>query len=266
MNRIFLFIAIPVFSILFSSCQQEEESIKQLSNNDGLLLATLYVQQASEYKALCYQAYNVGKFRLDEKLSKYEGDEKLAVVVDIDETVLDNSPFSARSIIKNTDYPKYWNEWCHLAQAKSIPGALAFLKYAESKGVETFYISNRKAELTEVTLKNLQQNGFPFADSTHIMLRTTTSDKKERRDKVKATHDILLFFGDNLGDFLSDFDHQSTKARTALTVDMLNDFGDDFIVLPNPTYGAWMSAMKKGLPKSANSDSVYRAKLIDFID
>lgn len=262
MKKIIVFLWIPALVLLISSCQLEAP--KKEANNDNLILATLYMQRASEYQALCFQAYNLAQLRLDEKLSSYNGEKKLTVVVDIDETVLDNSPFSARSIIENTDYPMYWDEWCNLAQAKAIPGAVEFLKYAESKGVETFYISNRKAHLTPATLKNLQEKGFPFADSTHLMLRTSSSDKEERRNAVRENYDILLYFGDNLGDYKSDFADLSTQERNALTQEMRNQFGEEFIVLPNPTYGDWMSAMLKGSPKNADADSVYFSKLINF--
>jgi 5'-nucleotidase (lipoprotein e(P4) family) len=264
MKRIILFIAIPIFGILLSSCEQKTPPVEKLENNDGLLMATLYVQRASEYKALCYQAYNLAHYKLDEKINNYKGDKKLAVIVDIDETVLDNSPFTAKSIIENTDYPKYWDEWCNLSKAQSIPGAMEFLKYAESRGVETFYVSNRKAHLTPATLKNLQENGFPFADSTHLFLRTKSSDKEIRRNKIREDHDVLLYFGDALGDFLPTFDEPSTEARNALANEIQNRFGNDFFVLPNPTYGTWMNSLLTGVPKSADADSVYKSRLINF--
>ena len=264
MKRIILFFAIPVFGILLSSCQQQAPTAEKEANNDGLLMATLYVQQAAEYKALCFQAYNLAQFKLDEKISKYSGDKKMAVIVDIDETVLDNSPFTAKSIIENTDYPKYWDEWCNLAKAQSVPGAVEFLKYAESVGVETFYVSNRKAHLIPATLKNLQENGFPFADSAHLFLRTKSSDKEIRRNIIREDNDILLYFGDALGDFLPAFDEPSTEARNALAREIHNDFGAEYIVLPNPTYGTWMNSLLTGVPKTADADSVYKSRLINF--
>lgn len=237
---------------------------KNEPNNDGLLLATLYMQHAGEYQASCYQSYNLAKWKLSEKLAQYKGEKKLAVVVDIDETVLDNSPFSARSILENTDYPKYWDEWCMQAKAKSIPGAMEFLVYAQSKGVETFYISNRKIKLFTATQTNLINNGFPFADSTHILLRTTTNDKEPRRNKVRETHEVVLYFGDNLGDFMSDFDDQPNQKRNAIVRDIQNDFGDEFIVLPNPTYGTWLNALIEGATPETNTDSLYKTQLINF--
>jgi len=261
-----LFIYILLATGIFTSCHispQQQKAVK-IPNNDGLLMATLYMQRASEYKALCYQAYNSAAFQLDEKIKNHQGNKKLAVVVDIDETVLDNSPFTARSIIENTNYPTYWKEWCEKSEAKPIPGALDFLTYAASKDVETFYISNRKVTLTEATLINLQKDGFPYADSLHILLRTNTSDKEPRRNIVRENHDILLLCGDNLGDFISDFDVKDNSKRSELTFQNKNKFGEEYIVLPNPTYGVWMNALLKGSTKDVDADSVYKSRLINF--
>ncbi|MCD6179181.1 MAG: 5'-nucleotidase, lipoprotein e(P4) family [Bacteroidales bacterium] len=246
----------------FTSCQPKVEK-QSNDKNEKLLMATLYVQQAAEFKALNYQAYNIGKLRLDQILSKKQSDKKLAIVVDIDETVLDNSPFEAKSILEKTSYPMYWAEWCNLSRAESIAGAQEFLSYAAEKGVETFYISNRKIELYKGTLSNLINNGFPFADSTHVLLRTTTSDKEPRRSIVKENYEIVLLFGDNLGDFSSIFDNKSTANRYAMVEEHKSEFGSKFIVLPNPMYGAWDAAMFYDLVVD-NKDSVYKARLKSF--
>ncbi len=122
---------------------------------------------------------------------------------------------------------------------------MAFLKYAADQGVEVFYISNRKAHLQDITLQNLQAHGFPNADAAHLMLRTSGSDKTERRNKVNQNYDIVLLFGDNLGDFSHLFDVKDTKTRQRLTQEMHQEWGKKFIVLPNPTYGTWLNALNK---------------------
>lgn len=264
MKKSVLIISAFTLLIAFMSCKQVVKK-EEVLNNDGLLLATLYMQQSAEYQASCIQAYNIGKLQLDAKLDSFQmKDKKLAIIVDIDETVLDNSPFSAKSIIENTDYPEYWDEWCEKAEAKPIPGALEFLNYAADLGVETFYISNRKNYLKIPTMNNLQMYGFPFADSAHIMLRTTTSNKERRRNIVREEYEVLLYFGDNLGDFSPAFDDQATSKRKALVKQMKDQFGETYIMLPNPTYGAWMNAMKHGLPANTDIDSLYMSKLIGF--
>lgn len=246
----------------FTSCQTKVEQ-QTNTDNEKLLMATLYVQQAAEFNALNHQAYNIGRVRLDQILSAAQGDKKLAIVVDIDETVLDNSPFEAKSILEKTSYPLYWEEWCNLAKAESVAGAQEFLSYAAEQGVETFYISNRKVEVFESTLANLISNGFPFADTTHVLLRTTTGDKEPRRSIVEENYEIVLLFGDNLGDFSNIFDGKSTADRNALVIENKAEFGKRFIVLPNPMYGAWDAAMFYDLVVD-NKDSVYKARLKSF--
>jgi len=117
------------------------------------LLATLFQQKAAEKRALSYQAFNIAKLSLDSQLKVADLTKPLAVVVDIDETVLDNSPFEAKSILNNSDYPKYWNEWCQLAAAKPLAGSVEFLNYAKSKGVVVFYITNRKIKFNGTNFK-----------------------------------------------------------------------------------------------------------------
>ncbi len=261
--RKYLSLAFLALVILTSSCQPK---VNQPSNdkNEKLVFATLYVQQAAEFKALTLQAYNIGKLRLDEILkADRSSTKKMAVVVDIDETVLDNSPFEAKSILEKTSYPKYWKEWCSLSKATSVAGAQEFLNYAAEKGVETFYISNRKVDLFQSTLTNLKKNGFPYADSSHILLRSKASDKEPRRKSVEENYEIVLLFGDNLGDFTNLFDGKSTSDRHALVDQMRSEFGKRFIVLPNPMYGSWDAAMFNGL-KVSNKDSVYKARLKSF--
>lgn len=261
--RKYLSLAFLALAILASSCQPK---VNQTGNdkNEKLVFSTLYVQQAAEFKALTIQAYNIGKLRLDEILkADRNSTKKLAVVVDIDETVLDNSPFEAKSILEKSSYPKYWKEWCSLAKASSVAGAKEFLSYAAEKGVETFYISNRKVDLFQPTLDNLKKNGFPYADTTHILLRNKTSDKEPRRKSVEKNYEIILLFGDNLGDFTNLFDGKSTSNRHALVDQMRSEFGKRFIVLPNPMYGAWDAAMFKDI-KVDNKDSVYKARLKSF--
>jgi 5'-nucleotidase (lipoprotein e(P4) family) len=220
------------------------KSVTEPSANEHLTMAVLYQQKSAEAKALDFQAYNYAKASLDEKLKdKKLKKKKKAVVVDIDETVLDNSPFEARCIIEGSVYPKYWKEWIELGKAKAIPGAVAFLNYANSKGVETFYISNRKSEFRDITLKNLKEEGFPNVDTTHLMLKNKENSKEDRRQKLAVTHEILLLIGDNMADFSPLFDNATTGVRNSTTESLKNQFGKKYIVLPNAQYGDWESAL-----------------------
>jgi len=213
------------------------------SSNEHLTSAVLYQQTAAEYRALCYQAFNVARLQLDKSLRVMGLMKQQAVVVDIDETVLDNSPFEAKSILEGTSYPTYWNEWVEMANARAVPGALEFLKYAESKGIEIYYITNRREKYRQPTLKNLQDLSFPFSDNGHLFMRTDESSKKARRETVSEKHKIILLIGDNLNDFSEVFEKKSITDRFELVDKFKEDFGNRFIVLPNAVYGEWEGAI-----------------------
>jgi len=237
----YLFIIILLSGII-TGCNTNAQ-VSQKANNDYLMMATLFQQKAAERRALSYQAFNMAKLMLNNQMRVSGLTKTLAIVVDIDETVLDNSPFEAKSIIENTEYPTYWNEWCNLAKARPLAGSVEFLNYAKSKGVDVFYITNRKISLLEATLKNLNNYGFPFADKEHVLMRTNDSNKESRRNQVSANHHIFLMMGDNLGDFMHEFDNKSVKERFVLTDKYKDEFGRRFIVLPNPMYGSWVNEL-----------------------
>jgi 5'-nucleotidase (lipoprotein e(P4) family) len=213
------------------------------NSNEHLTMAVLYQQTAAEYRALCYQAFNLAKFKLDQSLRVMGLMRQQAIVVDIDETLLDNSPYEARCILDGINYPEFWDDWILAADAKPVPGALEFLQYAEKKGIKVFYVSNRKEKFRDATLKNLVNLKFPYADDDHLMLQTDESSKEARRKKIAETHSIIMFIGDNLNDFSEGFEKKSIPERFEMADSLKNDFGNVFIVLPNAMYGDWESAL-----------------------
>src|SRR6202012_2957502 len=169
--------------------------------NAGKVWASLYQQRAAEYKALCFQAYNIAKERMDAAIKK-RGKKPFAVVTDIDETLLDNSPYDAARAIKNLDYnSKTWKQWTAKAIADTVPGAPSFFKYAASKGVKVFYITNRDEDERGATLKNLRLYHLPNTDDAHLLLKKASSSKESRRLDVLKKYNIVLLCGDNLPDF-----------------------------------------------------------------
>ena len=155
-----------------------------------------------------------------------------------------------------------WKAWTDLAIADTIPGAVSFLKYAESKGVEIFYVSNRKVREQEATIQNLQKFGFPMADDAHFHLRSDERSKERRRTTISETHTILLLMGDNLGDFAEIFDGGSTDDRALAVDEMRHEFGDRFIVLPNAMYGTWEGTLYQSYDLTpAQKDSIRKAAL-----
>lgn len=230
---------------VFTSCVNVRTTISNNevspSNREYSEQAVLWQQNAGEYRALCYQAYNTAKFRLDLALSNPElKGKKLAVVTDMDETVIDNSPYNAKLVLTDEEYTKEeWINWGNKRKALAVPGATNFLNYAKEKGVEIFYISNRFDEQFDATLDNMKLLNFPYPDKEHVFLMKETSNKQPRFDEVAKTHEIVLFMGDNLTDFTSKFRLNTTAERNALTDLLQADFGVKFIVLPNPMYGDW---------------------------
>jgi 5'-nucleotidase (lipoprotein e(P4) family) len=264
MKKIFILLTGIVAIALLSNCSNSNAFHKNsgddhVHSSDHLTMAVLYQQFAAEYRALCYQAFNLAKMQLDENLKRMGLMRQQAIVVDIDETILDNSPYEARCIVERVQYPLYWDDWVELAKAEPVPGSLEFLKYAESKGIEIFYITNRREKHREATLKNLKQLGFPFAKNEFLLMRTDEAGKKTRRDKVAETRQIIMLIGDNLNDFSEVFEEQSVSDRFALTDSLQPEFGTRFIVLPNAMYGDWESAvLNYDLQKSAAEKEIAR--------
>ncbi len=266
-----------IFALLFAACGQknpdpathqckhDSTDKKECFNADYMMMGVLYYQKAAETRALYHQGFNLAKMLLEKDL-KVKSAKTKAIVLDIDETILDNSPYEAQCILGNFSYPEKWDEWCQKAEATATPGAVDFLKYAESKGYQIFYISNRKAHLLDATLKNLSAQGFPMADTTHVMLRTKESSKEARRLKVQEKHEVVLYFGDNLADFVDAFDGGlSTEVRAAKADSMKAVFGVRHIVFPNSMYGDWeMAFYPDPAAAPAAKDSARRANLKGF--
>ena len=222
----------------FEKTEQEAPIVLQ-----GPGWAAAWQQKAGEYKALCYQAYNLARLRLD-FLVQQTSEKPLAIVTDIDETVLDNSPYQVHQALRNAEYSdSSWMEWTARVECDTIPGALSFLRYAKSKGIAVFYITNRLEKERTSTLKDLQRWGFPDATDDHLSMKTNTSGKELRRSKVADKYEILLLLGDNLSDFSAVFDKKPMVERNNQVQDNAAMFGRRFIVLPNPMYGDWDGAI-----------------------
>lgn len=215
---------------------------KQKTKYNPLMLAVVYQQLAAEKYALEYQAYNLAKMALKADLEDKNINTQRAVILDIDETVLDNSPYEAMLVKKDTTYPAKWDKWLKKSNAKLIAGVKDFLNYAKNYGVDIFYLTNRKEQFRNSTLKNLQKYDLPQADSDHLLMRTSTSSKKTRRNIIEKDYHISLLIGDNLNDFSHIFEEKSNREKKQLVDQHRDKFGKRFIVLPNAMYGDWETA------------------------
>lgn len=228
------------FSLLFIflflySCNNIEISKKEHS---------LYWQKNSaEYFALSYQAYNVAKFRLDEKLNS-ELNKRPAIVIDLDETVLNNLPYNEMLIDSSEVFTQEsWSRWVNKKISTNVPGSLEFINYAKSKNVKIVYLSNRRVENYNPTKENLINLGYPFDEDTLMLLRDETGDKTARRNTLND-YEIIMLLGDNLADFDSVFYKKSNKERIQSVDSLSKMFGDKFIVFPNLIYGDWEDGFK----------------------
>ncbi|KHD84614.1 5'-nucleotidase, lipoprotein e(P4) family [Bacillus ginsengihumi] len=209
------------------------------SKNERLKMAVLWYENAGEMKALYYQGYRLGKQVVDRSLQQHIA-KKRAIVLDIDETVLNNGPY-LESLVKSgtDDFDHDFGEWVEKAEAKPLPGVRDFLNYVNRKGIDIYYISNRNERHLEATMKNLKMAGLPQVTSSHVLLKTNEASKESRRQLVEKNHEIIALFGDNLIDFAHEFDGKSTAERNNEVEQMQQLFGDKFIVFPNSIYGSW---------------------------
>lgn len=249
-------VCVSVFLTYFvttsSVAQTQETAQNVVADNEYQVGAILFMQKAAEYRALCYQAFNLAQMSLDadfdkknlKNISKDERRKPRAIVVDIDETVLDNSPAQAFAVKNRRPFNlPDWYSWGEKRRAKAIPGAVDFLNYAVSKGVKIFYVSNRDEVQKPATIDNLKSVGFQDISGENVILRTKESGKETRRKMISEKYRIVLLAGDNLNDFSDVFETRSIAERFAATDKNRQLFGRKYIVLPNAMYGDWESAI-----------------------
>lgn len=225
---------------------------------NDLLNAELWMQRSVEYKANALAVYALGRIQLDKALAdpnwtaaieqtgNYQ-DLPPAVVLDLDETAMDNSAYQTGLVTNGTEFsPKTWDAWVKAERATAVPGAVEFAQYAESKGVKVFYVTNRSADQEEATRRNAQALGFPMGGNVDTFLMSKEkpdwgSAKSTRRAAIAKDYRIVLLFGDNFGDF-SDAYNGSEAERLKAYEATKERFGRDWLMLANPGYGSFESA------------------------
>ena len=223
------------------------------------LHAVAWTQHAAEFRATAITVYAAAAARVDEALAdptwtavveQTEGFAALppAIILDLDETVIDNSPYQAWLIATGRDFANdTWDLWCSAGSAPAIPGAVPFLQEMERRGVALFYVSNRDAVSEQATIDNLRALGLQ-ADEANVMLRGELpggSEKSARREAVAADHRVIMLFGDNLGDFV-DHVNVSGEERDAIVERYASWWGERWFMLPNPQYGSWVRPAAEG--------------------
>ena len=235
------------------------------SANDNLN-ALAWMQTSVEFRLIAGQTWRAALGQLDRAL-KTPGWDALsredrpaasalqglppAVILDVDETVLDNSPYQARLVRAGSGFDDAaWAAWVNEQSARAVPGALEFVRAATARGVSVFYISNRAASVAEPTIANLRKAGFPIADASQFLGLGTQvagceakgTDKGCRRQLVGRGHRVLMQVGDQLGDLVS-IASNTPQGREQAVRPYLGWVGERWFVLPNPVYGSWEPAL-----------------------
>ena len=229
---------------------QEALKQKQQYQAETETMGLLWMRTSAEYRALAYQGYNVAMNAVKMAVTDPSHQRKpLAIVLDADETVVDNTKLMGESIVNGNgsfDAP-WWRQAVHQGKSQAMPGAVEFLNEVHKQGVEIFYVSNLYAPVNlDVTIQNFKELGFPSVDKDHVLLFEKDSDKQPRFDMIAKKYYVIVYMGDNAGDFPI-----GTKGKTPAEINSSidahkEDFGTTFVVFPNPAYGSWVSALAKG--------------------
>ena len=232
------------------------------------LNAVLWTQTSAERDALALQTFKAATEKLDSALADPRGTAALeqtishamdpAVIIDVDETVLDNTPFNARLIRDGETFdPQKWTAWVEERRATPIPGALGFLRECATRGITIFYVTNRTAPEEEATRDVLEAWGFPIGEEHDTVLTKEehpewTSDKTTRRAHVAETHRVLMILGDDLHDFVPKRS-RTPQDRKRLSTEFSAYWGERWFMLPNPVYGSW----ERSLPSDCHGALEY---------
>lgn len=242
MKKRLLCSAIAMLLVSLTGCTNQQQVADQKLACQTVM-AVDWFQQSGEYRALAYQSFNSARASWD--LSAKQGGAKRAVIVDLDETMMDNSAYSAWQAKNNKAFDdKSWSRWVQTHQALAVPGAVDFANYVNSHGGTMFYVSNRDNRDFDATVANMKALGFTGVSDKTVRLKTDSSNKQARFDAIKAEgYHVVMYIGDNLNDFGKATYHKDQSQRQQFASNNRSKFGTQFIVLPNPMYGDWEGAL-----------------------
>jgi len=276
MRQLALSLAVLLLPLSFLDTAHSQEIVGPPKVHEQLL-GTLWVQTSVEHDMVCAQAYALAQVRLKQALKKSSWTaaleqrvdyEKLppAVILDVYETVLDNSPFQARLVESNSSFdPQSWKAWVDEEQAALVPGAKDFIRFARSKGVDVFFVTNRTADEEPATVRNLTKELGLDITADQVLSKQERphwdSNKTPRRSLIAKRHRVLLIIGDDLNDYahVGDLPPAQRKRRAD---EYRHYWGKKWINLPNPIYGNWERAVLEhasDLPTAERVERKYNA-------
>jgi len=255
-----IFLLLITLSWEYSYASEKDKSFQEQS-----ILSVLYVQTSTEFAANNIQTFNNASKALDVALKDKTWTAALeqkdnfvskdpAIIIDVDETVLDNSSFQSRTILSGLSYPNGWAKWVNESMATAVEGVYEFLHYANENDVKIFYVTNRLESFREPTIRNLKSLGLPFDDNLNSLIMRedeNVRDKTKRRKNIAEDYRIVLLLGDQLTDFISTKEayvyHSDRKKLANKYSDM---WGSKWFMITNPTYGRWELSIYDEMPKS----------------
>jgi len=240
--------------------------------------STLWIRTSAEFRAVSEQTYRAALTALAEGRATsvwtaeptQTGDLAAlppAIVMDIDETVLDNSAPQAQMLLDETcfgEFASVWDAWVARRSAPAVPGAVEFIRAAralkdpQGRPVRIFFITNR-----ECSRRDGNESACPQQDDTAANLRTLgldsptlpddlmikgerpewVSEKLSRRLEVARQYRIVLNVGDDLSDFLPEVRRQTVSVRDQARCAHDSEWGRRWFMIPNPMYGSWLVAL-----------------------
>ena len=255
-----IFLLLITLTYEYSYASEKDKLFQEQS-----MLSVLYVQTSTEFAANNIQTFNNASKALDMALKDKTWTAALeqkdsfvskdpAIIIDVDETVLDNSSFQSRTILSGLSYPNGWAKWVNESKATAVEGVYEFLHYANESNVKIFYVTNRLESFREPTIRNLKSLGLPFDDSLNSLIMREDEDvrdKTKRRKNIAENYRIVLLLGDQLTDFISTKEayvyHSDRKKLANKYSDM---WGSKWFMITNPTYGRWELSIYDEMPKS----------------
>jgi 5'-nucleotidase (lipoprotein e(P4) family) len=232
------------------------------------LNGVLWMQTSAEYQAIAAVTFRQATARILELKKQLDARKPVAsaaleqpganakrlppaVVVDVDETLLDNSPMSGELIELRVGWDdRVWTDWVEMRRAEFIRGAEDFVAAVRAAGVEVFFVTNRKVSEQGCTMDDMAPVAVTDAqlltsgETDPTTGETWRNEKTTRRAAIARSHWILAIVGDDLADFIPDVrDGVTPEARTSAMEQNLALFGDRWFLLPNPVYGSWEFAI-----------------------
>gem|GEM_PF-4383131 len=233
--------AIVLLTSVFLAAQLFARDRKELNN--GVVIAANWQEYSGEYAAYLYQSFNGASDQLAGQIATVPPDKKPAIITDIDDTLIPATHYFASLV--DTDGTKSI-EPDRYRPARALPGAVAFLQQANALGVEIFYVSRRPDKTKAITIKALQQLGYPVLSEHHVLLQAPglPPGKRDKRQSIidKGYHPVML-----LGDQLEDL-HDVNDDKQRWLDHHQNRFGHQWFILPNSVYGLWTEDVAEDEP------------------